>query len=30
VDVTHLSEPGNRLVAEAMVEDVIALIEQRK
>jgi len=30
VDGTHLSEPGNRLVAKAMVEDVIALIEQRR
>ena len=30
VDGTHLSEAGNRLVAEAMVEDVIALIEQRR
>ena len=27
VDATHLSEPGNRLVAAAMVEDVIKLIE---
>ncbi|MCB2262367.1 MAG: hypothetical protein LGR52_05420 [Candidatus Thiosymbion ectosymbiont of Robbea hypermnestra] len=30
VDMWHLSEAGNRLVAEKMVEDVIALIEQRR
>ncbi|MCB2264403.1 MAG: SGNH/GDSL hydrolase family protein, partial [Candidatus Thiosymbion ectosymbiont of Robbea hypermnestra] len=30
VDVTHLSEPGNRLVAQAMVNDVIELIERRR
>ncbi|MCB2263375.1 MAG: hypothetical protein LGR52_10660 [Candidatus Thiosymbion ectosymbiont of Robbea hypermnestra] len=29
VDGTHLSESGNRLVAEVMAEDVIDLIEQR-
>lgn len=29
VDATHLPEPGNRLVTEAMLEDLIALIEQR-
>jgi len=27
VDATHLSESGNRLIAAAMVEDVIELIE---
>ncbi len=30
LDRVHLSEPGNRLIAEAMVDDVIELIEQRR
>ncbi len=30
LDGWHLSEPGNRLIAAAMVDDVIELIEQRR
>ncbi|MCB2263200.1 MAG: hypothetical protein LGR52_09735, partial [Candidatus Thiosymbion ectosymbiont of Robbea hypermnestra] len=30
VDGVHLSEPGNRLVAEAMVDDLIDLIDRRQ
>lgn len=30
VDMWHLSESGNQLVAAAMVDDVIALIERRR
>ncbi len=30
VDATHLSEPGNRLIAAAMVNDLLELIERRR
>jgi len=30
VDATHLSEPGNQLIAAAMVDDLIELIKRRR